>query len=70
MNQTTTNPTNPTNHRMDNFLRILDHGGVLSVQEMRDLHTEIRELQMGLKYWKDIAEDRKRILNMVLEVKL
>lgn len=59
-----------TNHRMDNFLRILDHGGVLSVEEMRDLYTEIRELQMGLKYWKDTAEDRKRMINTLLEVKL
>ena len=54
---------------MDNFLRILDHGAVLTVQEMRDLHTGIRELQMQLAYWKDIAEDRKRMLNMVLETK-
>lgn len=60
----------PTDYTMAHFLRILDHGGVMSPQEMRDLHTAIRELQMGLKYWKDIAEDRKRMLNTVLEVKL
>jgi hypothetical protein len=54
---------------MINFLRILDHGAVLTAQEMRDLHSGIRELQMQLAYWKDIAEDHKRMLNMVLETK-
>lgn len=57
------------NQTMDNFLRILDHGAVLTVQEMRDLHTGIRELQMQVAYWKDIAEDRKRMLNTVLEAR-
>lgn len=58
-----------TNATMNNFLRTLDHGAVLTVQEMRDLHTGIRELQMQVAYWKDIAEDRKRMLNTVLETK-
>ena len=57
------------NATMANFLRILDHGAVMTAQEMRDLHTGIRELQMQLAYWKDIAEDRKRMLNTVLEAK-
>ena len=57
------------NATMAHFLRILDHGAVLTTQEMRDLHTGIRELQMQLAYWKDIAEDRKRMLNTVLEVR-
>ena len=57
------------NATMANFLRILDHGAVMTAQEMRDLHTGIRELQMQLAYWKDIAEDRKRMLNTVLEAR-
>lgn len=54
---------------MDNFLRILDHGGILSVEEMRELHTRIIEMQMELEYWKAIAEDRKHLLTVVLEAK-
>lgn len=54
---------------MNNFLRILDHGGVLSVEEMRELHTAILEMQMELAYWKAIAEDRKHLLSVVLEAR-
>lgn len=54
---------------MNHFLRILDHGGVLSVEEMRELHTAILEMQEELAYWKAIAEDRKYLLTVVLEAK-
>lgn len=54
---------------MNCFLRILDHGGMLSVEEMRELHAAIRELQAELEYWKAIAEDRKHLLMIVLEAR-
>ena len=58
-----------TDMAMDRLLRALDQGNLLEAQDMRELYIRLRELQMERLYWKDIAEDRKHLLTMILERK-